>query len=117
MVRLYRIKKHQKIKSQKLDKNPQTKAICIRLLTMAPTKPNSANRRIAKTIITKTKKKLTAKITGEAHNLQQHSTVLVQGARIRDLIGISYSLVRGKYDLAGVVNRKKSKSLFGIKKN
>jgi small subunit ribosomal protein S12 len=42
--------------------------------------------------------------------------VLIQGARIRDLIGVNYSIIRGKYDLAGVNNRKKSKSLFGVKK-
>jgi small subunit ribosomal protein S12 len=113
---LAKIHKIKKSKTPKLQKNPQKKAICSRLLTIAPTKPNSANRRIAKTIITKSKARLTAKITGESHNLQQHSIVLIQGARIRDLIGVNYSIIRGKYDLAGVNNRKKSKSLFGVKK-
>jgi small subunit ribosomal protein S12 len=83
---------------------------------MSPTKPNSANRRIVKAIMTDSKVKVTAKITGESHNLQQHSTVLVRGAKIRDLIGVSYALVRSKYDLNGVANRKVSRSLFGVKK-
>ena len=60
---------------------------------------------------------LTAKIQGESHNLQQHSTVLIKGARVRDLIGVSYTAIRGKYDLFGVVKRKTKRSLYGIKKN
>lgn len=113
---LTRIKKVIKSKTSKLEQNPQKKAICARLLTIAPTKPNSANRRVAKVVTTNSKTKLTAKITGESHSLQQHSIVLVCGARIRDLIGVNYSLVRGKFDLAGVINRKQSKSRFGVKK-
>jgi small subunit ribosomal protein S12 len=57
-----------------------------------------------------------AKIPGENHNLQQHSTILIRGAKIRDLIGVNYSAIRGKYDLIGVTNRKTSRSRFGIKK-
>jgi small subunit ribosomal protein S12 len=61
--------------------------------------------------------KLIAKIPGESHNLQQHSTVLLHGARVRDLIGVNYSAIRGKYDLLGVLNRKSSRSIYGVKKN
>ena len=57
-----------------------------------------------------------AKITGENHNLQQHSVVLVRGAKIRDLIGVNYALIRAKYDLFGVANRKTARSVFGVKK-
>jgi len=112
-----RIKKLKKSTSPKLRKNPQKKAVCLRVLTVSPKKPNSANRRVIKASLTHYKIKLTAKIAGESHNLQQHSTVLVHGARIHDLIGVSYSAVRGKYDLFGVVNRKTKRSLFGVKKN
>jgi len=55
-------------------------------------------------------------VPGESHNLQQHSTVLIRGARVRDLIGVSYAVIRGKYDLSGVINRKKARSRFGVKK-
>lgn len=53
---------------------------------------------------------------GETHNLQQHSAVLVKGAKIKDLIGVSYAVIRGKYDLLGVSNRKTRRSIYGVKK-
>ena len=111
-----RIKKIKKSTSSKLNNSPQKKAICLRVLTMAPKKPNSANRRIIKIRTIRHKIKLTAKIPGESHNLQQHSTVLIKGARVKDLIGVSYAAIRGKFDLFGVSNRKTRRSLFGVKK-
>jgi small subunit ribosomal protein S12 len=117
IIRKPRIQKVKNNTTPKLRKNPQQKAVCLRVLTMSPKKPNSANRRIVKAIITKTKAKLTVKITGEAHTLQQHSTILVKGARVRDLIGVNYSAIRGKFDLAGVPNRKTRRSLFGVKRD
>ena len=75
-----RLKKLKKSKSPKLQKNPQKKAVCLRILTMSPKKPNSANRRIVKTSLTHYKTKLTAKIVGESHALQQHSTILLVGS-------------------------------------
>jgi small subunit ribosomal protein S12 len=86
------------------------------VLTISPKKPNSANRRVVKARIINSKVRLTAKVPGESHNLQQHSSVLVSGAKVKDLIGVSYAVVRGKYDLLGVVNRKTSRSLYGVKK-
>lgn len=115
-LRSPKIKKLKNKSSPKLKNNPQKKAVCTRILTISPKKPNSANRRVAKTNITHYKTRLTAKIPGESHTLQQHSTVLIRGARVRDLIGVSYAVVRGKYDLACVPNRKTSRSRFGVKK-
>jgi small subunit ribosomal protein S12 len=112
----YRKNKIKKSNTPKLGKNPQKKVICTRVLTISPKKPNSANRRVIKARITNTNTRLTVKIPGESHNLQQHSTVLIVGAKIKDLIGVSYSCVRGKYDLIGVSNRKTRRSLYGIKK-
>jgi small subunit ribosomal protein S12 len=112
-----RIIKFKKSNSPRLKKNPQKKAVCLRVLTISPKKPNSANRRILKARIVNSKIKLIAKIPGESHNLQQHSTVLLHGARVRDLIGVNYSAIRGKYDLLGVLNRKSSRSIYGVKKN
>ena len=100
----------------KLFQNPQKKAVCLKILTMAPKKPNSANRRIAKVKINKQGNILTIKIIGEKHNLQQHSTILIKGGRARDLIGVHLKAIRGKYDLTGVLNRKTSRSLYGVKK-
>jgi small subunit ribosomal protein S12 len=103
-------------RSPKLKKNPFKKAICNKILTMSPKKPNSANRSVAKVLLTHSKIKLTAKIPGEKNNLQQHSNVLISGACVKDLIGVSYCVVRGKFDLLGVQNRKTKRSLYGIKK-
>jgi len=111
-----KIKKISLNKSPKLQKNPQKKAVCLRVFTISPKKPNSANRRVVKAIITSTKSKIMAKIPGEGHNLQQHSTILIRGAKVRDLIGVNYSVIRGKFDLTGVISRKTSRSRFGIKK-
>jgi small subunit ribosomal protein S12 len=111
-----RVKKVNKSNSPKLNKNPQKKTICIRVLTISPKKPNSANRRVAKLRIINSKMKLTAKIPGESHSLQQHSSILIRGAKARDLIGVSYAAIRGKYDFSGVSNRKKSRSVYGVKK-
>jgi small subunit ribosomal protein S12 len=55
-------------------------------------------------------------VPGEKHSLQQHSTVLLSGAKVKDLIGVNYSVVRGKFDLSGVLNRKTRRSIFGVKK-
>jgi small subunit ribosomal protein S12 len=96
--------------------NPQKKAVCLRVLTISPKKPNSANRRVAKTSLIHYRIKLTAKLPGEGHNLQQHSSILIQGAKVRDLIAVSFSAIRGKYDFLGVAGRKTRRSLFGVKR-
>ena len=116
LIKKPRIVKSTKSRSLKLLKNPQKRAVCIKVLTISPKKPNSANRRVSKVKIVETKQFLTAKIPGEGHNLQQHATILIRGGRSRDLIGVRYIAIRGKYDLVGVKNRKTSKSVYGVKK-
>lgn len=113
-----RKKSYRRIRNIVLFGRPQRKAICLRLTTMSPKKPNSANRRIAKVSVkTQTRySNITLKIPGEGHNLQQHSTVLLRAGRIRDLIGVNNVAIRGKFDLVGVTNRKSSRSLYGVKK-
>jgi small subunit ribosomal protein S12 len=103
--------------SNPLSGNPQKKAVCLKVTTMSPKKPNSANRRIAKVNIIRMNDRLSLKlkIPGEGHNLQQHSTVLLHAKRVRDLIGVSAIAVRGKFDLSGVSNRKTSRSIYGVK--
>ena len=59
---------------------------------------------------------VTAYIGGEGHNLQEHSIVLVRGGRVRDLPGVRYHVVRGALDTAGVKDRKKGRSKYGVKK-
>jgi len=115
-LRTARVKKLKYSNTIKLLKNPSKKAICARVLTISPKKPNSANRCVIKATLTQNLSKLIAKVPGEKHSLQQHSTVLIRGARVRDLIGVSYAAIRGKYDLVGVANRKTKRSRFGVKK-
>lgn len=114
-----RQKKTRRPRSSILFEKPQRKALCFRITTISPKKPNSANRRVAKVNVKASTGflPLTVKIPGEGHNLQQHSTILLRAGRVRDLIGVSNIAVRGKFDLLGVQNRKTSRSVYGVKKN
>jgi small subunit ribosomal protein S12 len=76
---------------------PMKRGVCFRVTTTNPKKPNSAVRKIARVRVT-TGSKLTAYIPGRGHNLQEHSVVLVRGGRVKDLPGVRYHLIRGKYD-------------------
>ena len=57
-----------------------------------------------------------AYIPGEGHNLQEHSLVLIEGGRVKDLPGVRYHIVRGTMDTSGVDDRKTSRSRYGAKK-
>lgn len=108
-------KKVLKDKTPALDNNPQKKGICLRVLIRKPKKPNSALRKVAKLKLTNGKV-ITAYIPGEGHDLREHNMVLIRGGRVRDLPGIKYKCVRGKYDLKPVVGRKQARSKYGVKK-
>jgi len=97
-----------------LDCNPQKKGICIKVFTRTPKKPNSAIRKVVRLRLTNNKR-ITAYIPGEGHNLQQYSTVVVRGGRVKDLPGVKYHLIRGKLDFLGVINRRSSRSKYGTK--
>jgi len=113
--KLVRKNKIKKIKRLSLGGKPQVKGVCIKIFTKRPKKPNSALRQTAKVNLS-TKKIDFCHIPGEGHNLQQYSTILLCGSRVRDLPGIKYKAVRGVYDLKGVLNRKKARSKYGSKK-
>jgi small subunit ribosomal protein S12 len=110
-----RIKKLKKSKTPALGGNPQKKGVCLRVFTRSPKKPNSASRKVAKLKL-RTRSSIDVYIPGEGHNLQQYSVVLMRGGRTPDLPGFKYKLIRGKFDLQGVKNRKVSRSRFGVKK-
>lgn len=42
---------------------------------------------------------------GEGHNLQEHSVVMIEGGRKRDLVGVRCRVIRGKLDCAKVVKK------------
>lgn len=96
--------------------NPLVKGVCLKVVIQKPKKPNSAQRKVAKVKLS-TGFIIPAYIPGEGHNLQEHGSVLIKGGRTPDLPGVRYKCVRGKYDLNGVINRKRSRSKYGTKKN
>lgn len=94
--------------------NPQKRGVCTIVKIMTPKKPNSAQRKVARVRLSN-KMEVTAYIMGEGHNLAEHSIVLVRGGRVKDLPGVKYHIVRGKYDTLGVDGRKTSRSKYGVK--
>ena len=99
-----------------LQGSPQKKGVCLKVFIRTPKKPNSAQRKVARLRIS-TKKKISAYIPGEGHTLQEYSTVLMRGGRVKDLPGIKYHLIRGKYDFLGLKNRRQARSKYGTKKS
>ena len=128
LVRKGRKKISKKIKSTALRKgfsskkssiyelaNPQKRGVVTLVKTMTPKKPNSALRKVARVRLSN-KQEVTVYIPGIGHQLAEHSVVMVRGGRVRDLPGVKYHLIRGKYDDAGVVGRQSSRSKYGTKK-
>jgi small subunit ribosomal protein S12 len=115
LCNLARIPKKKKKKTPALQNCPQKKGICVRVFLRTPKKPNSALRKVARVRLSNNRI-VTAYIPGEGHNLQEYSTVLMRGGRVKDLPGVKYHLVRGKFDFAGIKNRKTSRSKYGTKK-
>ncbi|MBT4123930.1 MAG: 30S ribosomal protein S12 [Candidatus Pacebacteria bacterium] len=95
--------------------SPQKRGVCTVVKTMTPKKPNSALRKVARVRLSN-RMEVTAYIQGEGHNLAEHSVVMVRGGRVKDLPGVKYHIVRGKFDCAGVEGRKTSRSKYGVKK-
>ena len=93
----------------------QKRGVCTRVSTMNPKKPNSAVRKYARVRLSNGYE-VTAYIGGEGHNLQEHSTVMIRGGRVKDLPGVRYHIIRGTLDCGGVADRKQSRSLYGAKK-
>lgn len=94
---------------------PFKRGVVLQVRTMTPKKPNSALRKVARVRLSN-KQEVTAYIPGEGHNLAEHAIVLVRGGRVKDLPGVKYHIVRGKFDTAGVEGRKASRSKYGTKK-
>jgi small subunit ribosomal protein S12 len=97
------------------NKSPFKRGVCVKVSTTTPKKPNSAVRKIARVRLTN-KLEVTAYIPGEGHNLQEHSVVMIRGGRVKDLIGVRYTIVRGVLDTKGLDKRRKSRSRYGTKR-
>ena len=110
-----RVKKSSKKKARLLEISPQRKAVCTKVYIQTPKKPNSAKRKVAKLRFSDGTKTI-AYIPGEGHNLQEHSVVLIRGGGVKDLPGVKYKMIRGKYDLASIKSRSQARSKYGTKK-
>ncbi|MBU4315038.1 30S ribosomal protein S12 [Patescibacteria group bacterium] len=94
---------------------PFKRGVCVRVYTTTPKKPNSALRKVARVRLSNGQEVI-AYIPGEGHNLQEHSIVQIRGGRVKDLPGVRYHVVRGRYDTSGVDGRMKSRSMYGTKR-
>jgi small subunit ribosomal protein S12 len=98
-----------------LEGSPQKRGVCFKVYTTSPKKPNSALRKVCGVRLTNGYEVISY-IPGEKHNLQEHSSVLIRGGRVKDLPGVRYHTVRGTLDTQGVQNRKQSRSKYGSKR-
>ena len=98
-----------------LDGCPQRRGVCLVVKVVKPKKPNSANRKVCRVLLSNGYE-ITAYIPGVDHDLKEHSIVTVRGGRRKDLPGVGYIVVRGKLDATGVQNRKQGRSHYGAKR-
>ena len=104
------------LKREFTDNNsPQKRGVCTSVKTVTPKKPNSALRKVARVRLTNGIE-VSAYIPGIGHNLQEHSVVLIRGGRVKDLPGVRYHIIRGTLDTAGVADRNKARSKYGVKR-
>lgn len=106
--------KHRRIRKYTvLGLNPQKRGTVLKTRIVTPKKPNSARRPTAKVVLTNNRETV-AHIPGIGHNLRKHSNVLIRGGGARDLPGVSYTCIRGVYDLSSVLNKNHRRSLYGV---
>lgn len=114
-----RLRKKTTTTTPSLQRCPQKKGVVRIVVILDPKKPNSAKRHIAKVKLSN-KKKIRAGIPGEHRNkdrsLKQFSKVLIRGGRSRDIIGVRYKVIPGRFDAKIPQNRWKSRSKYGIRK-
>ncbi|MCZ6660205.1 MAG: 30S ribosomal protein S12 [bacterium] len=115
LVRKGRRKARRKTNSPALQRCPQRRAVCTRVYTSTPKKPNSALRKVARVRLTNGME-VTTYIPGVGHNLQEHAIVLIRGGRVKDLPGVRYHVIRGSLDTMGVEGRRQGRSKYGVKK-
>ena len=115
LIRKGRKKTKEKTTSPALQNCPFRQGVCLQVYTRTPKKPNSAMRKVAKVRLTNGFEVI-AYIPEEAHSLQEHSSVLIRGGRVKDLPGVRYHVVRGQRDAVGVETRRVSRSKYGVKR-
>lgn len=105
-----------KIFKPALNACPQKKSVCLKLVIRSPKKPNSARRKTTRVLIPYPKTRVYCGILGKNHNLQKFSSILIRGGRRRDIPGVRYVTIRGKYDLNFDHLRRTRRSKYGLKR-
>ncbi len=95
--------------------SPQVQGDVVKVKIVTPKKPNSARRPVVKASLTNGKG-VVSHIPGIGHNLRKHSDVLIRGGGARDLPGVRHTCIRGVYDFMGVKNKKRRRSIYGVKR-
>lgn len=110
---------HRPVKKFKpaLSKCPQKKGYCLKVVFRSPKKPNSARRKTTRVLVLSNKYRVYCGIIGFEDNLQKWSNVLIRGGRRRDIPGVRYVTIRGKYDLIFDSTKRSRRSKYGLKKN
>lgn len=116
LVRKGRKKQHKKPRAPALQGNPLKRGTVTRSYVVNPKKPNSAERKVVRVRLTNGME-VTAYPPGEDHNLQEHSTVLIRGGRVKDLPGVRYHVIRGALDCNGANPKNGTDALSGTRKN
>jgi len=115
LIRKGRSRQPKKSTAPALKGCPQKRGVCTRVYATTPKKPNSALRKVARVRLTNGIE-VTSYIPGEGHNLQEHSSVLIRGGRVKDLPGVRYHIIRGTLDTQGVNSRRQGRSKYGAKR-
>lgn len=119
LAKFGRSKRKKYCRTKNLGGNPQKMAICRKVFTMKPKKPNSSNRKVAKVEILSMHRSVVVGIPGIGHTLQRFSKILIRGGNPCDLPGVHYKAVRGTRDfnMNENIRRGKRRSKFGVPAN
>jgi len=119
----FREAKKRKTRVRSLNGCPQIKGTCVEIRnTISPRKPNSGKRKVAKISIGRNKF-IIASIPGQGHFLQKFARVLIRGGRAKDIPGVKYKLIKGKYDFdirekfPEDMKRSRKRSKYGVTKS
>lgn len=112
LPRMPKITKHRRAD---LTGAPQRRGTCLKVHAITPRKPNSAKRKIARVLLSNYCR-INAYLPGLSmtdDSLKKHSIVLIRGGRVKDLPGLRYTIIRGKYDPPRIPTRRNKRSKYG----
>lgn len=115
LIRQGREQRAFKSKTPIMEGCPQKRGVCLSVTTTTPKKPNSALRKIARVRLTN-KQEGVVYIPGEGHNLQEHSSVLIRGGRVRDLRAFGTTSSAAHWIRRALQSAAQARSKYGAKK-